>query len=226
MMPARSRGAALWIAAAAALVVSLTPWGDEILYPFKLFTTWIHESSHALATLLVGGRVNSVSIQPDTSGLTMSLIPSNRVLRGIVASAGYIGASLGGCALIAATRAERRAPKTLFALGVIMLVTALFWMRNAFGFIVVLLWGASLLLLARYAYRGVVQFVLGLLAVQVALNAVYDIRVLFLVHGSSDAQTMAALFLLPSWFWASLWMLASIVFFAATLRLTRPRGGA
>jgi hypothetical protein len=42
------------------------------------------------------------------------------------------------------------------------------------------------------------RFLLSLLAIQVALNSVYDIRVLFLIdRGHSDAATMARLFLLP-----------------------------
>jgi hypothetical protein len=59
------------------------------------------------------------------------------------------------------------------------------------------------------------------LAIQVALNAVFDIRVLFLVHGASDAQTMARLFLVPAWFWATLWMAMSAVMLVWTLRTTR-----
>ena len=38
--------------------------------------------SHALMTLIVGGRVTSILIQPDTSGLTLSLIPVGRLARG------------------------------------------------------------------------------------------------------------------------------------------------
>ena len=59
---------------------------------------------------------------------------------------------------------------------------------------------------------------LSLLAVQVALNSVFDIRVLFLVHGGhSDADTMARLFVLPVWTWASIWMLISIGLLTWTL---------
>ena len=66
------------------------------------------------------------------------------------------------------------------------------------------------------------RFFLSLLAIQVALNAVYDIRVLFLIDRSqSDAATMARLFLLPSWVWATTWMLMSIVMLGATLWMTR-----
>src|SRR5207253_8225740 len=33
----------LWLAAALCLGLSLLPWGPLLLYPFTLFTTWIHE---------------------------------------------------------------------------------------------------------------------------------------------------------------------------------------
>ena len=51
-----------WAAVAVSLVVSLTPWAQFILYPFRLFTTWVHECGHALMTVLVGGRVASITI--------------------------------------------------------------------------------------------------------------------------------------------------------------------
>jgi hypothetical protein len=66
------------------------------------------------------------------------------------------------------------------------------------------------------------MFVLSLLAVQVALDSVYDIRVLFLIHGGhSDADTMATLFVLPAWLWATAWMLMSIGMLSWTLARTR-----
>src|SRR5436190_18778698 len=105
MPTARRRGRNwLWVAAAASLAISLTPWAPIVLYPFKLFTTWVHECGHALMTVMVGGTVSSIAIEPDTSGLTRSLVPAGRFARGLVASAGYLGAALGGWALLAATR--------------------------------------------------------------------------------------------------------------------------
>src|SRR5262245_34171917 len=93
-----------WAAAAVSLVVSLTPWAPFLLYPFKLFTTWVHECGHALMTVIVGGRVTSVTIEPDTSGLTRGLVPASRLAGGAVASSGYLSAAIVGCLLLAATR--------------------------------------------------------------------------------------------------------------------------
>jgi hypothetical protein len=73
----------------------------------------------------------------------------------------------------------------------------------------------------KLAGRGVAGFAITVLAVQVALNAVFDIRVLFLVHGPSDAVAMARLFLVPAWFWAASWMAVSVGLLAWTVAATR-----
>ena len=215
----------LWLAAAVCLGVSLTPWGDLLLYPFTLFTTWVHECGHAVMVVLTGGSVSSITIEPDTSGLTRSLMPAGRIARGLVASSGYLGSSVVGCLLVAATRIEKRARPILWGIGAFMLFTLVFWIRNAFGAVVVLGWAVTLLAMARKGTGRAPRFFLSVLAVQVALNAVYHIRVLFLVNGPSDADTMARLFLAPAWFWAAAWMLTSILMLAWTLRMTRARRG-
>ncbi len=210
-----------WVAVAVSLVLSLTPWGAIVLYPFRLFTTWVHECGHAVAALAVGGRVEAITLAVDGSGLTRSLVPGSRMAQAIVASAGYLGASLVGCVLVAAARVERQARPILWAAGILMLVTGLLWVRNLFGIIVVAALGAALVAMANRAGRTAVRFVLGLLAIQVALNAVFDIRTLFLVGGETDAVAMSRLLLLPPWFWAFLWMVLSVAMLGTTLRMTR-----
>jgi len=177
-----------------------------------------------VAAVLLGGSVASIAIQPDTSGLTRSLMPASRLAQGIVASAGYLGASVVGCLLLAASRVERRAKPILWSIGAFMLVTLVLWIRNFFGAIVVVAWAVTLLVLGgNRAGRGLAGFALTVLGIQVALNAVFDIRMLFFVHGASDAATMARLFLVPSWFWAAVWMSLSAVMLVSTLRATRGR---
>ena len=212
----------LWIAAALSFGISLTRWGPLALYPFRLFTTWVHECGHAVMTVLVGGHVNSIVIERNAAGVTNSLIPQSRVAQGLVASAGYLGASIVGCALMIAARGKKGAHGILWAIGAFMLVTLIIWMRTLFGIVVVLIWSVALIALSRKGSGPVSSFVLSLLAVQVALNSVFDIRVLFLVNGGhSDADTMARLFVLPTWTWASLWMLISAGLLTWTLLRTR-----
>jgi hypothetical protein len=211
----------LWLAAAVCLGISLTPWGPLLLYPFTLFSTWVHECGHAVMVVLTGGRVTAITIAPDTSGLTQSLMPPGRVARGLVASSGYLGASLVGCLLMAAARVQKRARPILRTIGAFMLFTVVLWMRNVFGALVVLAWGVALVALARKSSGPTSRFVLSVLAIQVALNAVFSIRTLFVVKGPSDADTMARLFAAPAWLWAAAWMIASVAMLTWTLRATR-----
>src|SRR5262245_9498326 len=172
-------------------------------------------------TILVGGSVGSITIQPDTSGLTRSLVPSSRVAGGLVASSGYLGATLVGCLLLAAARVRKWTRGILWTIGALMLLTVLVWIRNPFGIVAVIAGGVALLALGEKGSRGALQFGLSLLAIQVALNAVFDIRVLFhLERAPSDAQTMARLFLVPAWVWASAWMIVSVAMLVLTLRRT------
>jgi len=218
---------ALWLllAAVISLALAMTPYGRFILYPFTLFTTWVHECSHALMALLVGGDVKSISILPDTSGLTRSAIPQFLPLRGLVTSSGYLGASVMGCLLIVATRAGKWAHRIIWIIGALMALSLVFWIRNPFGAVVVLAWAVALLWLGRHGKGPVSQGVLSLLAVQVGLNALYDIRVLFVVAEGqhSDAEAMQRLFLIPAEVWAGGWMAMSVVMMAGTLWLTRER---
>ena len=62
----------LLFALAAAAVLGVLFWNTWPLYPFKLMVVLMHESSHALATLLVGGSVDQIRISPDQGGVTMS----------------------------------------------------------------------------------------------------------------------------------------------------------
>jgi len=166
--------------------------------------------------------VSSIVIEPNGAGLTKSLVPQSRIAQGLVASAGYLSASIVGCALMIAARGKKQAHAILWTIGAFMLLTLIIWMRNLFGIVVVLIWSLALIALSRRASGRVSSFVLSLLAVQVALNSIFDIRVLFLVNGGhSDADTMARLFVLPGWTWASLWMLISVGLLTVTLLRTR-----
>lgn len=215
----------LWLAAVVSLALSMTAWGHYVLYPFKLFTTWVHECGHAAMAVLLGGDVHSVTIQPDTSGLTQSVVPSWRIFRGLVSSAGYLGASVMGCLLVVATRANRWAHRVIWVIGALMLLTLVLWIRNVFGAVVVLGWGAALVVMGRHGKGPISQFLLSFLAVQVGLNALFDIRVLFMLEPGqhSDAETMQRLFFLPAELWAFLWMVMSAVMLAGTLWMTRER---
>ena len=74
MEPQHHLDGKLLFALAASAVVGILFWNAWPLYPFKLLVVLMHESSHALATLLVGGSVERIAISPDEGGVTCSTV--------------------------------------------------------------------------------------------------------------------------------------------------------
>lgn len=113
----------LLIAAAIVVVCMFVPYGYLLVYPFRLFGTFIHETGHAVATIITGGQVLGMEVNLDTSGLAKRRGGSSP----IVASAGYLGSIIAGAALLYAGRYRRWARPTLLVLGgSTLLATAMF----------------------------------------------------------------------------------------------------
>lgn len=213
-----------------ALVVTVL-WPTPVLLPLRLLVTFVHEAGHALAANLVGGDVVSLTINPNEGGLTFSRFEATRPRRMLVASAGYVGATLIGAALLAALRHLRtgRAVLASFAVG-IALATVL-WVRSApdpgafagatgsgrndgwftllFSIFAVVVFGG----LAWKATVGIRRAAVTLVAAGLCFGALEDVWQLV---GSgnrrhSDAETLADLTFLPSVVWAVLWLLVGLV---------------
>src|SRR6185436_16758514 len=71
------------------------PQLDFILYPFRLFVTYVHESGHGTAALLTGGRFAGFEIFSNGSGQAITAGGS----RLLILPAGYLGAALFGAVL-------------------------------------------------------------------------------------------------------------------------------
>src|ERR687884_991811 len=96
---ARPQARTLLIAAALTIALWFIPFVSVLSYPFNIFVTFIHEGGHALAALLTGNSVASLSVATDGSGLTYTT--SGGILsQTIVSSAGYLGAMAYGALLL------------------------------------------------------------------------------------------------------------------------------
>jgi hypothetical protein len=207
-------------------VLSLIPGGKYALYPFRIFTTWIHECCHAAMALLMGGSVNHITLAPDTSGLTRYQIPKSRFRQAIVTSAGYPGASVAGCALYAASQ-SMGADGARLMLGVVggaLLLSLFFWVRGLFGMLAVIVLAGALLSAARLAPLPWAIDLVAFLAIQTALGALLDARELFALspNARSDAELMRTLLWLPPAFWALLWLGLSVTLTYWTIRRFTP----
>eukprot|EP01053_Blabericola_migrator_P003436 Blabericola_migrator_1__3435@NODE_2010_length_3428_cov_136_110384_g1276_i0_p2_GENE_NODE_2010_length_3428_cov_136_110384_g1276_i0NODE_2010_length_3428_cov_136_110384_g1276_i0_p2_ORF_typecomplete_len246_score21_92Peptidase_M50B/PF13398_6/8e35NADHu_oxrdase/PF10785_9/58NADHu_oxrdase/PF10785_9/3_8_NODE_2010_length_3428_cov_136_110384_g1276_i026883425 len=77
-------------------LLCLMLWRCKILAPIKLVVTFLHESSHAIATWMTCGKVVGIEVNEDFGGVTMS----RGGHRCITLTAGYIGSVFWGCLFI------------------------------------------------------------------------------------------------------------------------------
>jgi hypothetical protein len=231
----------LLAATAITLVLWFLPYGNWIVYPIRLFVTFIHESSHALMAVLTGGSVQSLTISADTSGLTYSA-PSGFIGGLLTSSAGYIGTTVFGVAMLYLIRKNFSPNKILTALGifvgamllvftVISPIFNLFSLQVAYSSVIfTILTGialtAALIVLGIYSNLRLARFAVAFLAVQCLMNAIMDQITLLAINspfaaGSipNDAANMAAATHLPGIMWVMIWIGVSIAMISLGLRL-------
>jgi hypothetical protein len=234
---ARPQAMTLLVAAALSVLLWFIPYAEILTYPFHIFVTFIHEGGHALAALVTGHSVESLSVATDGSGLTVSSGQGGLFSRMFIASAGYLGAmTFGALLLVLIRRATAARIVLLSSAGLIFGLTMIFGLIKPF-YSMTGLWGVpftllagsiisvTLVLIARFASARVATFFVSFLAVQCVLNALFDLKtVLFLSSpfGPSvptDAANMAQATGIPALLWASLWIILAfgILWFAMRL---------
>lgn len=212
-----------------------------VVYPIQLFATFIHESAHALMTLVTGGSVMSLTVSPDGSGMVWSQTTGLSSL--LVSSAGYMGTTLFGTLLLVWMRFGLKSRLALYLCsGLIAVMTVVFgfiapfwnFLSNVTFFSVVFtvfsgaVLTAGLFAIAKFATDKWVNFSLAFLAVQCLLNAFFSLKTLFVIttatDASSDAANMAAATGIPAVLWVILWIAISLVMMAVGVRLYANRG--
>lgn len=220
----------LIVSAIATIILWQIPWGNYILYPFSILATWFHEMGHGLTALLLGGNFQKLEIFANGSGLATHSggLFLGRVGRALVAAGGPLGPAVAGSLFILAGRNRKTAKSTLLFLGALLVVSALIWVRSAFGGLVIPLWGIAILGIALRAPRTFHVPTIQFLGVQACVSTYHQVGYLFthrvVINGSgipSDTGQIAQQLFLPHWFWASLICLISIFLLVQSLRLSR-----
>lgn len=219
------------------LLSGYIPLIGYLTYPIRIFATFVHEGSHVLATLLTGNTVQSLSVASDGSGVVWSQ-SSGWFSQLLISSAGYIGTTTFGAALLVWMRYGMSSRTALYAsagfvavMTVIFGILAPFWnfLANVtFGSVVFTVFSGTVLTLglaaiARFATARWVNFAVAFIAVQCLANAVFDLLNLFFISATSgqqsDAANMAAATGIPSIVWVLIWMGVSVAMVSVGLRV-------
>lgn len=215
----------LLIATVITVALQFLPYSNFLLYPLRLFVTFVHESGHALAAILTGGSVVSLTIAPDGSGLTQTQTPIWSMW--LVYSGGYLGSTIFGALMLQVGRLSRwqnAGRATLYAAaGWLLLVSVLWGWLNPFTLISGIVLAGILLALARFVTPQAANFIAAFIAVQCCLNALVDLRTLLFLTTNmpgrdNDAVFMQQHYLIPAVFWASLWAVMAVCILGFALR--------
>ena len=208
----------LLIASALSVILWFIPFAGFIVYPFRLFVTFIHEGGHALMALLTFGSVENVHIYANASGVT--LVRGGLPL--LVSSAGYLSSTIYGASLLMMCKQGSNAKAVLTITAAAILGLTAFFISGVFGWVTGILLAVGLIFVALAASARAAHFFLSFLAVQCCLNAIYDLQTLFVISATSqahsDAVNMQHLTHVPALFWALVWIGFSVIVLGWALR--------
>lgn len=202
----------LILAVVVVLALPALPFGNYLMYPFVILTTWFHEMGHGLTALMLGQHFDQLQIFADGSGVALSRVETDisAFSRAAIAAGGPLGPCLAGSLLILASAHERFWRPALWATAAAIFASVIVYVRSPVGYFVLPLVAAAIGLMAWRGPRALIRFTLQFLGVLGAMSMLRDFDYLFteeaVVGGervlSDTGQIEAALFL-PHWVWAA-----------------------
>ncbi len=234
---ARPQAMTLLLAAILSIALWFIPFAEILSYPFRIFVTFIHEGGHAIAALVTGNSVQSLSVAMNGSGETYTT-QGGMFSQMLVSSAGYIGAMTYGALLLVLIR--RSVAARLVLVGSALVVFALTMIFGVIKPLVAGTWGSlsglpftllagvlisvGLFAVARFASARVATFLVSFLAVQCVLNALLDLKTVFFLSSPfattvpTDALNMANATGVPALIWSVIWISLSVLILAVAVR--------
>ena len=200
-------------------------WQHAILYPLKLLVVFFHESSHALATIVTGGRVKEFVILKEQGGYVISQGGN----RSLILSAGYIGSLIWGIVIFIASVSSRYDKALVFCLGISVIAITVLLSSDLFSWVFGLITGVTFLLSGVFLNQQFNDFLLRLIALTSMLYAPLDIfsDTISRSHLKSDAFMLAEHIGGTTVLWGSVWIMLSFICIVFCLRwyLRKKPGG-
>jgi hypothetical protein len=198
------------VTAGVAVLVVAFSW---LWRPARNVITIVHEAGHALVAVLAGRRLTGIRLHSDTSGLTLSKGKPHGPGMVLTGLAGYIAPSLLGLGF-AALLAAGKVTGLLVACAV-LLVGVFLVVRNLFGIFSILVTGAVLLVVARWAPDGVQAPFAHLITWFLLLGGIRSVGDLQRLRArgrarDSDADQLARLTGAPGLFWVTIFLMINL----------------
>jgi len=215
----------LILAALLFMVLNRIPYGHLVQWPFVIVTTFVHEMGHGLSAILSGGKLVSIELYQNASGIARTqTIPGWR--QALIAGGGLIAPALLGGLFIIAGKSRIASSRALFTFSVFTLLSCLLWVRSSFGLLILVPMGLLLLFVARKGSTSVQHFVIQFIGVHMLVDTfTRTLRYLFSssvsVGGAqrhSDSAVIAQHLIGGQFMWACIIATLCLVIFYWSLR--------
>lgn len=173
----------------------------------------IHEVCHALAAILTFGKVHSISLHSNNEGVAVTS-SSNFISRIVVSYAGYTGASGSAVGLYYLLFIERYDWVIYGFIGV-TLFSALFWVRNFYGFLWSMAFVGGMSYLVWEQYSQVLIHISIFLSSIVLVQSIWTALIILKLSikqrkEAGDTTNLAKATLIPAAVWGALFAAQSI----------------
>jgi len=185
--------------------------GRKIMYPVRLFVTFLHEFGHAIGAVITGGWVEEVQINQDGSGWTRTANGN----RPVTIMGGYLGSALFGNLLFyVGAKWQKLVKPVLIILILSMMITAFYWYNSLFTTSVLIGFSAFLLFVVFKTNFG--REILMFLGLASVLYIIQD----FNVGPTSDLKAYEEVMIfIPAQIWMYIWLGVAVLLFAFNVRL-------
>ena len=216
----------LIIASIISYLLSILPFGNYIIWPFVILTTYIHEMGHGLTAMLAGGDFRYIVLNADASGVAVYSGVNNNVLLASVAAGGLLAPSIAGGLFMLSGSNQRTSSYAIVILCVFMLLGTVIWVRSTYGVLMIMATATFFFCVLSIRKNFIKQLLVQFLGVQMLLDTVTrTARYLFtdatgtvdkLQH--SDTSVIAANLGGAYWLWGIIILVLCIAIFTYSLR--------
>lgn len=213
------------------VIVTWFVWNTPFIYPIKLFTVTMHETGHALAASVLGGKAVKLAVNRHQGGITQYQIPLTTPgwKKFIIASAGYLGSIIIGALLLLLSH-NRVAPWLPWLIGFGLFIETIFFVRDWFTAGICAIAILFFIAVGLLAPNSIKVFIAKFIATVSCCYAIFDIRDDVLRFGGeqrmgSDAHALQALTGIPYYVWGILWIIISIGILYKVMRFITKENG-
>lgn len=213
---------------AAVFIISVLLWNTVWLYPVKLFVVGLHELSHGLAAVLLGGKIDHIQIDSQIGGYCVYALPigAGFFQQSFVAGSGYLGSMLWGALIFIVASRTRFDRGITFFVALVMLVISFYVIKTGQLFGIVFCFAFTLFLFAAFRwfpplFHKIFLKSLGLIS---CLYAIIDIKedIIDRTGIGSDADRIAQLLGVPRFSMAIgiSWIIIAILILSYTFKVS------